>query len=114
PTLSDFVSAIDASLDHSIHFEEVINTYVHIPEVHDLLISPFYVTGMKRSLLITTNSWFIGAILPQIFPDLDLPIWQEFSIYPSYLFENMDFKLWMDNGNAYPESARKIAERIIA
>ena len=110
PTLSDFVEAIDEKLVNLVDWKnkvEIIHTkYAKNREIEQLLISPLSHTGKMISLLITHNSWFLNTILPKIF-DTNI-IFDEIELSPSIVFNNMNFELWMDNGSAMPQSAKKI------
>ena len=114
PTLSDFVQCIDSGAlgDNFNERIEAFHTQLKCDQkVTELLLSPLMVTGQLKSLLITHNSWFMNGILPRIYETT--PVIREFSITPADLFESMEFQIWMDNGEAYPPSARRIANRIV-
>jgi hypothetical protein len=112
PTLSDFVEAIndrDSILEPRLDI--FLENYKHEKKLKDLLLSPLSNTGMKVSLIITHNSWFINEIVPKILnrePEI-----KNFDIKPSEIFNNMDFELWMDNGSAIPRSAIKTVGKIV-
>jgi len=106
PTLADFVEAIEPKEDDLQRFQTFFGDYKHNTKICRLLLSPLSHTGQAKSLLITHNSWFVNDILPLIFKTL--PVLQEFSIAPNELFNRMSFKLWMDNGAEYPNSAKNI------
>lgn len=106
PTLADFVEAISPQENDLERFQKFFKSYKENSELTRLLLSPLSYTGQAKSLLITHNSWFINHIIPLIFNTL--PNIKEFTIAPSELFNRMSFKLWMDNGSAYPESAKNL------
>ncbi|KOY87777.1 hypothetical protein AD998_18025 [bacterium 336/3] len=106
PTLADFVEAISPQENDLERFQKFFKSYKENSELTRLLLSPLSYTGQAKSLLITHNSWFINHIIPLIFNTL--PNLKEFTIAPSELFNRMSFKLWMDNGSAYPESAKNL------
>lgn len=111
PTLSDFVNAIDSKIIENINFEDFAKSYENDKDLMELLLSPLSNTGKKSALLLTHNSWFINEIVPKIFnrkPEI-----KNFDISPSLLFDNMNFKIWMDNGSAYPESSKLTAGKIV-
>lgn len=111
PTLADFVAAIDPSATEGLDFEGFARSYEHDAAMYELLISPLTNTGSRASLLITHNAWFINEIVPRIFQrKTEL---RDFAITPSHLFNNMHFRLWMDNGNAYPESCKLTLGKIV-
>ncbi|MCP9768984.1 hypothetical protein EGI22_13775 [Lacihabitans sp. LS3-19] len=110
PTLNDFSLQLSENLDFSL-IEEIINLEDYDPDMKELLLSPLAITGSKKSLFFTHNSWFINEILPKIFNSK--PEIREFKISPSYFFDSMNFSLWMDNGNSFPESAKKIKSMIV-
>lgn len=111
PTLSDFVSAIDPSISDKFDFEEFRNNYDHDKELMELLLSPLSNTGLKISLLVTHNSFFINELVPKILNRKPEII--DFKIKPSDLFNNMEFKLWMDNGSSFPDSCKLTVGKIV-
>ncbi len=109
PTLSDFVNSIQIKNKELSFIDEVLKTYESEPDICQLLLSPLALTGSIKSLLITHNAWFVFEIIPRIFKQKikltnDIPS-------PDIIFQNMDFKNWMDNGMAFPPSAKKIEEK---
>lgn len=111
PTLQDFVDSMQLKDDKFLYtIENIAKKYQNNGKISELLLSPLILTGELKSLLITHNSWFINEIIPAIFNEKieitnDLPS-------PFSIFENMRFRLWMDNGLGYPKSASAI-ENII-
>ena len=104
PTLSDFVSSINKSVIDDLEFDRFSISYKRDQELYELLMSPLGNTGLKASLVVTHNSWFINEIVPKILKrEVEI---RDFEITPSDLFDNMNFKLWMDNGSTYPESCK--------
>ncbi|AWW00797.1 DUF6915 family protein [Arcticibacterium luteifluviistationis] len=110
PTLHDFSQELASNLNTDL-LDDFILTYENDDEVKELLLSPLAITGNKKSLFFTHNSWFINEIIPKIFPRKARIT--DFEISPSYFFESMNFTLWMDNGNSIPQSARKIQNMIV-
>ena len=111
PTLNDFVNALEfiPNLENKIKLFQ--NEYDKDEELKELILSPLSNTGKIESLLITHNSWFINEIVPKILgKKIEIKI---FRINPSELFNNMKFELWMDNGSAYPESAKLTYGRVM-
>lgn len=111
PTLEDFVRAIepDAAAQHD--FEAFAASYAHNKALHELLLSPLHATGLKASLLITHNSWFVNEVVPKIFRK---PVEvKDFGITPGDLFNRMAFSLWMDNGSAFPDSCRLTVGKVV-
>lgn len=108
PTLTDFVVAIAEDGDESRRFSEINAPYRDDDEAMRILLSPYFVTGRIRALLVTHNTWFLGDILPRLVrrpPRLVPP-----GVPPDELFARMQFEAWMDNGAALPPSApRKTA-----
>jgi hypothetical protein len=104
PTLADFVEALDANKANAFDFEGFVKAYEHDTALMNLLLSPLNNTGLKSSLLITHNSWFMNEIVPRIL-NRKIEI-KDFDIKPADLFDNMSFKLWMDNGSSYPKSSK--------
>lgn len=111
PTLSDFASAIDNKEASKFDFVSFAKTYEADKELFDLLVSPLNNTGLTSSLLITHNSWFINEIAPKIL-NRKIEI-RDFEIKPNDLFDNMRFKLWMDNGTSYPKSCKLTVGNIV-
>lgn len=111
PTLSDFVKAIDTSFAAGIDFEGFAQSYAGDKALYELLLSPLANTGLKASLLITHNAWFINEIVPRLL-DRKVAI-KDFAIKPADLFDNMQFKLWMDNGGAYPDSCNLTIGKVV-
>jgi hypothetical protein len=109
PTLSDFVQALELAdrADWQAAVERFHQQYVQSRELSDLLLSPLAITGKLESLLLTHNSWFLNAIVPQVVGGT--PYITDFELSPSYLFAHMRFELWMDNGSALAPSARILA-----
>ena len=80
--------------------------YVKDQQLSKILLSPLGITGQLKSLLLTHNSWFLNIIVPQI--TKSPPLFTNFSISPALFFNAMNFEHWMDNGMAYPPSAKKL------
>ena len=108
PTLADFVNAvrIDDETKLKNDLERFHTDFGGDPAVSELLLSPLAATGRIKSLLVTHNSWFVNAILPQLF-DVR-PVIEEIAIAPERLFNDMRFEPWMDNGLDSPPSAREL------
>lgn len=107
PTLADFTEAMDElTAAEKLQIDAFHKTYMHDPEIRELLISPLSVTGQLKALRITHNDWFIHAILPRI-TGKHVPLAAHGRIQ---LFERMHFHMWMDNGSALPPSTQKITE----
>ena len=102
PTLGDFVSAIEEPDGMSVRLDQAAASYARTPQIRELLLSPLYLTGQRKSLMITCNSWFLGSIVPQVFSvefdDLSN------AIAPAEVFESMKYRPWMDNGASTPPS----------
>ncbi len=111
PTLADFASAIKDDRITQLDFEAFANVYEHDAALSELLLSPLSNTGIKASLLITHNSWFINDVVPRILKRK--PEVKDFTIKPSDLFDNMSFRLWMDNGSDYPASSKLTSSAIV-
>lgn len=111
PNLSDFVNSIEDDIVSDLDFREFAKEYQSDKELMELLLSPLSVTGLSKSLLITHNSWFINEIVPRVL-NRKVEI-KNFDITPSDLFNNMKFKLWMDNGSSYPESCKMTLGKIV-
>lgn len=110
PTLADFVNAIDLPADAALarRIEKFHREIIKDPALSQCLLSPLAVTGKLCSLLITHNSWFINHIVPKL--TSAQPLWVDFDIAPALFFNAMRFEMWMDNGFAVPNSAKKSVE----
>lgn len=107
PALSDFTEAFaELSEIEKVQIDAFYSTYKADPEIRELLISPLSVTGQLKALRITHNDWFLHQILPRI-TGKTFPLAEH---GPISLFENMDFRMWMDNGTTLPRSAQKLNE----
>lgn len=112
PNLSDFVNAIDDEAVSNYDFKKFAESYEDDQELMELLLSPLSITGSIKSLLLTHNSWFLNEIVPKVLKrKVEI---KDFGISPSDLFNNMKFKLWMDNGNSYPESCKRTLGKIVS
>ncbi len=110
PTLHDFVRLIKVDKEILDALEKVL-TASNLKENTDLqhlLLSPFFLTGELKSLIITHNSWFLYEVLPQIIETTPKRI--EPVISPEQIFLKMEYKSWLNNGETYPVSAKKIEE----
>lgn len=117
PTLTDYASLIkddDGDKRLFLGFHNRLNLDQN-SELFNLLMSPYYNTGMTKSLWITHNSWFCGEILPKLGFASALNNfvphggWEAFS--PSIMFNRMRYDNWVQNGNGYPPSFEKIKDR---
>ncbi|MEZ4238714.1 MAG: hypothetical protein R3F59_21695 [Myxococcota bacterium] len=108
PTLGDFVAAIAPDGDESHRFAEIHARHRGDDEAMRILLSPYFVTGRIRALLVTHNTWFLGEVLPQL---LGRPLGLvPPGVPPGELFARMRFEPWMDNGAALPPSAPNTEE----
>ncbi|WP_230656751.1 DUF6915 family protein [Psychrobacter sp. I-STPA10] len=112
PTIGDFVQAIHTELtsQQQQQIEQFHRNFASgHPAISRLLLSPLAITGQLKSLLLTHNSWFMLEVIPQL-PHLAQQVEvaeliTDFNIAGDCIFKDMDFELWMDNGNDYPPSA---------
>lgn len=111
PTICDYVDEIDPSDDDDQMFKDFQSDNRSFFEdniyIRDIMLSPLYITGKLRSLFVTHNSWFIGFILPKISKGIKVEL-KNCNISPSYFFNKMNYKPWMQNGNGVPPSFAKI------
>lgn len=115
PTISDFT----ASMEDLKEYESIIKDFQSDnkqffesnQEIHNLMMMPLWLTGEIKSLFVTHNSWFIGFILPKVFKYVKLEI-KNYNISPSYFFNKMDYKPWMQNGHGFPPSFQRIEQNI--
>jgi len=112
PTLADFIHALQIGNIDPKELVEFSKPYRKNKELMNLILSPLHITGLKVSLLVTHNSWFINEIVPKVMKK-DVEI-RDFSLSPATLFENMKFQLWMDNGNATPPIARLTRGKVVS
>jgi len=114
PNLTDFVNEIEHSKDDDQMIKDFqSDNYGFFKEhthIRDTMMSPLFLTGQIRSLFVTHNSWFVGFILPKIFKDIKIEL-KNFNISPSYFFNKMEYKPWMQNGNGVPPSFEKIERK---
>ncbi|MGK7942876.1 MAG: hypothetical protein AB4058_00220 [Microcystaceae cyanobacterium] len=108
PTLNDFVVALEdiETAELSQKIERFHQDYVKDSHVSEILLSPLAITGQLKSLLLTHNSWFINTIIPKI--TCQTYLLTNFNLAPADLFNIMKFEHWMDNGAAYPPSAKQL------
>ena len=116
PNLKDYVSLLaddegDKELFKEFH-EQNKDFLSQNSQVETLLLSPAKITGDIKSLWITHNTWFIGEIMPQIFPFLDaslrglgFDIFGKSSYSPSVMFGRMRYEPWL-HGDGLPESQK--------
>jgi hypothetical protein len=102
PTLGDFAAAIAPERGEEARFAEISAPYDD--DERELLRSPYAVTGLTASLLVTHNTWFLSEILPRILPRRARPAFPR-GVAPAEIFARMRFELWMDNGAEPPPSA---------
>lgn len=106
PTLSDFCAAIDEAklpADYRSTINHLHGQYDGLPVVSELLLSPLHATGQMKSLVVTHNSWFLGQVLPRLYPGAPSGL-RECPLAPGHLFGAMSFQPWMDNGASWPPS----------
>ncbi|RTL01039.1 MAG: hypothetical protein EKK57_05705 [Proteobacteria bacterium] len=113
PSLGDYVSLINDSkeIQDSItkFFLDNQKTIESDSKLKELLSSPVSLTGERKSLLVTCNSWFIGFILPKLGFNVNFVS----TINPSVLFNNMNFVDWINNGanNDLPPSWKNLSNK---
>lgn len=112
PTLNDFVEAISLPQSTISTFEEIVNHFSNNNLTTDLILSPLYVTGHLKSLIITCNSWFVCQILPLL--GIQNFAYHQKLLSPSEIFKNMRFEVWMQNGAQYPPSQKMLNAQIIS
>lgn len=111
PTLSDFAICIEEShLDNWKERIELLHLkYEGNKHIQQILLSPLRNTGLVKSLLFTHNNWFLYEILPKL--TSVNTILEDCEIKASEVFSAMRFEMWMDNGSAYPPSAKKLERK---
>jgi len=110
PTLNDFIDQIEPLTKEEDHLlNEIHEKNKFTNDELDLILSPLKISGEKKSLLITHNSWFINEILPRIMKrKIELV---DFPISSKTLFRKMKFTSWMDNGlGDIPNSCKIISD----
>ena len=111
PTLTDFTDEIE---DHSDD-EQLIKDFQsdnkaffnEYSDIHRTMMAPLYLTCKIKSLFATHNSWFIGIILPRIYPDVKMEI-KNYNINCASFFNRMNYRKWMQNGRDVPPSFKKM------
>lgn len=102
PTLGDFARAIAPDPGDERRLRDIRARYHGDDRVVELLLSPWAVTGRVEALLVTHNAWFLGEVLPALFPSVRREVVD--AVRPDELFARMAFELWMDNGAALAPS----------
>lgn len=123
PSISDYFDLLSTDESFIKEVEQKINNFVNsfasiiidkcnnkFDSISNLMISPFNNTGNRRSLLLTHNSWFIGNILPKIFPEISCIDFLNMkdNIPPSFFLNNLKYDSWIQNGLTYPKSHEKV------
>lgn len=109
PTIGDFIDQIEPlTKEENYRLNDIHSRYRFTNEALNLLLSPLKISGEKKALLITHNSWFVNDVLPRIYKrEQNL---ESFPIPSKTLFEKMNFAVWMDNGiKDVPNSCKKIS-----
>lgn len=108
PTLEDFSREIEDGIENDIALKV---TQTHLKplfqqrkKIEAIMMAPLHLTGCRNALFATHNSWFFGKIIPMLFPNL--PELKNYScqIKPSFFFNKMHYKEWMQNGASLPPS----------
>lgn len=111
PTICDYADEIEqSSADDEMFLDFQSDNASFFREndpIRDIMLAPLHITGKLRSLFVTHNSWFIGFILPKISKGVKIEL-KNYNISPSYFFNRMNYKPWMQNGNGVPPSFEKI------
>lgn len=115
PTLEDFSREIADGIENDIAIKV---TQTHLKPLFDkrkkienIMMAPLHLTGCKKALFATHNSWFVGKILPMLFPNI--PELADYScpIKPSFFFNKMNYKDWMQNGAKLPPSYELVQQQ---
>lgn len=111
PTLTDFADEIedhadDESLIKDFQSDNAAFFQEHT-DVHRTMMAPLHLTGKIKGLFATHNSWFVGIILPRIYPHITLEI-KNYNINCAYFFNRMNYKGWMQNGKDVPPSYERL------
>lgn len=101
PTLTDFADEIedrtdDESLIKDFQSDNAAFFQEHT-DVHRTMMAPLHLTGKIKGLFATHNSWFVGIILPRIYPHIKMEI-KNYNINCAHFFNRMNYKGWMQNG----------------
>lgn len=114
PTLRDFSDEIEDRPDDSQKLKDFYEHYRDFfkenQKIKELLMMPLHLAGNVKALFATHNSWFIGHILPKIFPHVEIPI-SDSPISCSDFFNRMNYAPWMQNGKGVPPSFKLIEEK---
>lgn len=115
PNLSDYFSLLPSEDSDSKRFHDFGHGMtIHMSDIRicDLMFSPQRNTGMEQSLYLTHNTWFVGEILPKIFPDVRFEFdWSRLGIRPADFLNRMKYDNWLNNGRGgMPPSYRKLKE----
>jgi len=111
PTLTDFTDEIedhvdDESLIKDFQSDNAVFFQEHTA-VHRTMMAPLHLTGKIKGLFATHNSWFVGIILPLIYPHVKMEI-KNYNINCAYFFNRMSYKGWMQNGKCVPPSYERL------
>lgn len=111
PTLTDFVDEIEDHKDD----EQLIRDFQsdnakffqEHTDVHRTMMAPLHIAGSIKALFATHNSWFVGNILPRIYPQIKMEL-KNYNINCALFFNRMNYKPWMQNGRGTPPSFDRI------
>ena len=107
PTLTDFADEIEDHADDEQLIKDFQSDnaafFQEHTDVHRIMMTPLHLTGKIKGLFATHNSWFVGNILPRIFPTVKLEI-KNYNINCAHFFNRMNYRKWMQNGQDVPPS----------
>jgi len=111
PTLTDFADEIEDHVDDESLIKDFQSDnaafFQEHTEVHRTMMTPLHLTGKIKGLFATHNSWFVGTILPRIYPHIKMEI-KNYNINCAYFFNRMNYKPWMQNGKGVPPSYERL------
>ena len=111
PTLTDFVDEIEDHPDDEQIIKDFQSDNVQFFQAHTdvyrTMMAPLHISGSLKALFATHNSWFVGNILPRIYPHIKMEL-KNYNINCSVFFNRMNYKPWMQNGRGTPPSFEKI------
>lgn len=111
PTLNDFVDEIENNADDEqliMDFQrDNAAFFQEYTAIHRVMTAPLHLTGKIKGLFATHNSWFVGMILPRIFPTIKIEI-KNYNISCSTFFNRMNYRKWMQNGQDVPPSFERL------
>ena len=111
PTLTDFADEIEDHADDENIIKDFQSDnaafFQEHTDVYRTMMAPLHLTGKIKGLFATHNSWFVGMILPRIYPHIKIEL-KNYNINCAFFFNRMNYKPWMQNGKGVPPSFERL------